>query len=123
MTARQIQGELATVGDVLAAAAEVNGDSEAYVEPAGPGSPRHRLTFAEWDSAADGVAGLFARVGVGRGSVVCLMLPSSIDYMVCYAAAARLGAVTSGINLRLGGGRGRLDPRAHPSGGDRHRYR
>lgn len=115
MTARQIQGEFVTVGDVLAAAAAANGDAEAYVEPGTTTSKRRRLTFAEWDSAADGVAGLFARSGVGRGSVVCLMLPSSIDYMVCYAAAFRLGAVTSGINLRLGAAEvssivGRTDP-------------
>jgi len=49
------------------------------------------------------VAGLFARAGVTRGSVVSLLLPSSIDYMICYAAATRLGAITSGINPRLGG--------------------
>jgi acyl-CoA synthetase (AMP-forming)/AMP-acid ligase II len=48
------------------------------------------------------VAGLLASHGVGPGTVVCLLLPSSIDYMVCYSAAVRLGAVTSGVNLRLG---------------------
>ena len=48
------------------------------------------------------MAGLLAGHGVGPGTVVCLLLPSSIDYMVCYSAAVRLGAVTSGINLRLG---------------------
>ena len=64
--------------------------------------PRRSLTFAQWDRAADGVAGLFAARGVAHGSVVCLMLPSSIDYMIGYAAATRLGAIVSGINLRLG---------------------
>ncbi|HEV3281231.1 MAG TPA: class I adenylate-forming enzyme family protein [Acidimicrobiales bacterium] len=103
MTVRQISGEFETVTDVLRTAAAVNGDAEAHVEPRTAGSARQRMTFAEWDRAADGVAGLLARQGAGRGSVVCLMLPSSIDYMVCYAGAARLGAVTSGINLRLGG--------------------
>ena len=103
MTARQIEGEFGTVGDVLRAAAGANGDVEAYVEPQPGTGARPRMTFAEWDRAADGVAGLLAGHGVERGSVVCLLLPSSIDYMVCYAAAARLGAVTSGINLRLGG--------------------
>ena len=73
------------------------------------------MTFAEWDRAADGVARLFAAHGVTRGSVVCLLVPSSIDYMVCYAAATRLGAVTSGVNLRLGADEVRsiLD-RTHP---------
>ncbi len=102
MTARQIEGSFGTVVDVLRAAAGVNADVEAYVEPETAVSPRASLTFAGWDRAADGVAALLAEAGVVRGSVVCLLLPSSIDYMVCYAAAARLGAVTSGINLRLG---------------------
>jgi acyl-CoA synthetase (AMP-forming)/AMP-acid ligase II len=103
MTVRQIEGELDTVVDVLRAAAVVNADVEAYVEPATAASPRRQVTFSQWDRAADGVAGLLAGHGVTRGSVVCLLLPSSIDYMVCYAAATRLGAITSGINLRLGG--------------------
>jgi acyl-CoA synthetase (AMP-forming)/AMP-acid ligase II len=102
MTARQIEGEHATLVDVLRAAARVNAEVEAYVEPAVAGRPRRAMTFAGWDRAADGVAGLLAGHGVGPGTVVCLLLPSSIDYMVCYAAVARLGAITSGVNLRLG---------------------
>ena len=103
MTVRQIVGEFETVTDVLRAAATTNAEVEAYVEPATDASPRRSITFGQWDRAADGVAGLLAEHGVVRGSVVCLLLPSSIDYMVCYAAAVRLGAVTSGINLRLSG--------------------
>ncbi len=102
MTVRQIRGEFETVVEVLRAAALVNADVEAYVEPATATTERRSVTFAAWDRAADGVAGLFADRGVTRGSVVGLLLPSSIDYMICYAAATRLGAVTSGINLRLG---------------------
>ena len=102
MTGRQISGAFETVVDLFRAAATVNRDVEAYVEPQTSASDRRALTFGEWDRAAEGVAGLFEKRGVTRGSVVCLLLPSSIDYMVCYAAALRLGAITSGINLRLG---------------------
>jgi acyl-CoA synthetase (AMP-forming)/AMP-acid ligase II len=111
MTVRQIGGGLATVVDVLRAAAVENPELEAYVEMAEPGSGgvvpagadgRRRLTFAQWDAAADGVAGMLSAEGVTRGDVVCLLLPSSIDYAVCYQAAARLGALTTGVNLRLG---------------------
>jgi acyl-CoA synthetase (AMP-forming)/AMP-acid ligase II len=110
MTVRQIGGELSTVVDVLRAAARENAQLEAYVEMAEAGSPgvvvagadgRRRLTFAQWDAAADGVAALLASEGVTKGDVVCLLLPSSIDYAVCYQAAARLGAITTGVNLRL----------------------
>jgi acyl-CoA synthetase (AMP-forming)/AMP-acid ligase II len=89
-----------TVVSVLREAASVNGDTEAYVEFAGTG--RRTITFAEWDRAADGVAGYLAQRGVAKGDVVCLLLPSSIEYAVLYAAALRLGAITSGINPRLG---------------------
>ncbi len=102
MTARQIEGEWETVVDALRAAAVVNPDTEAYVEPETATTGRRSLTFSQWNRAADGAAGLLAGRGVVRGSVVCLMLPSSIDYMVGYAAATRLGAITSGVNLRLG---------------------
>jgi acyl-CoA synthetase (AMP-forming)/AMP-acid ligase II len=61
-----------------------------------------RLTFGAWDRAADGLAGALADRGVGKGDVVALLLPSSADYATCYAAAMRLGAITTGINLRLG---------------------
>ena len=48
------------------------------------------------------MAGYLARRGVAKGDVVCLLLPSSIDYAVLYAALLRLGAITSGINPRMG---------------------
>ncbi|HML01050.1 MAG TPA: class I adenylate-forming enzyme family protein [Acidimicrobiales bacterium] len=114
MTVRQIagrSGSRGTVVDVLRAAAEKDPEAEAYVEMATPGSSavvaratdgKRRLTFGQWDAAAEAVAGQLAERVVHRGDVVCLLLPSSIDYAVCYQAAARLGAVTSGLNLRLG---------------------
>ena len=61
-----------------------------------------RLTFAEWDRAADGVAAFFAGRGSAPGDVVALLVPSSIEYAVCYQAAMRLRAITTGINPRLG---------------------
>jgi acyl-CoA synthetase (AMP-forming)/AMP-acid ligase II len=105
------------VTGVLWAAALANADLEAFVEMATPAADgadpssnlvpagadgRRRLTFGGWDAAADRVAALFAQAGVGPGDVVCLLVPSSIDYALCYQAAARLGAVTTGVNLRLG---------------------
>jgi acyl-CoA synthetase (AMP-forming)/AMP-acid ligase II len=70
---------------------------DAFVESDGT-----RISYAEWDAAADGVAAGLADHGVRPGDVVCLLLPSSISYMVGYQAAMRLGAVTTGINMRLG---------------------
>ena len=125
MTVRQIRGEHATVPDVLRAAAETNAEVEAYVEMAEPGAGglvppgadgRRRLTFAAWDAAAGAVAGLFVRLGVAKGDVVCLLLPSSIDYAVCYQAAAWIGAVTTGVNLRMGAAeQASITARVHPA--------
>ena len=88
------------VGDavtLLRATAARHRDVDAFVEASGD-----RITFSQWDAAADGVAAALADRGVVAGDVVCLLLPSSYRYMICYQAAMRLGAVTSGVNLRLG---------------------
>jgi len=85
-----------TAVDLMQATVEAHGDREAIVEG------DQRLTFAAWDRAADGVAAMLVDRRVGKGDVVCLKLPSSIGYAVCYQAALRLGAITSGINPRLG---------------------
>ncbi len=92
-----------TVVSVLREAARVNGGVEAYVEPSREGG-RQSLTFAEWDRAAEGVAGHLSRLGVGKGDVVALLLPSCIDYAVLYGGLLRLGAIASGINPRMGTG-------------------
>jgi acyl-CoA synthetase (AMP-forming)/AMP-acid ligase II len=70
-----------------------------------------RVALAAWDGAtvsyleldrwSDALAGGLARVGIGPGSVVCLTLPSSPDYVVAYVALAKLGAVTAGVNPRF----------------------
>jgi acyl-CoA synthetase (AMP-forming)/AMP-acid ligase II len=85
-----------TVVELLRRVAADHPDRAAFVEV------DRRLTFAEWDRAADGVAATFAARGVGPGDVVALLVPSSIEYAVCYQAAMRLRAITTGINTRLG---------------------
>ncbi len=80
----------------LQAAAHHHGDREAYVEPDA------RMTFVQWVSRAESAAAEFARLGVQKGDIVLLWLPSGIDYAVCYAGAAMIGAVTAGLNPRLG---------------------
>jgi len=82
--------------ELLRSVAAEHPDRAAFVEV------DRRLTFGEWDRAADGVAALFAEQGVGPGDVVALLVPSSIEYAVCYQAAMRLRAITTGINTRLG---------------------
>ncbi len=59
-----------------------------------------RLTYADWDALADRAAAGLAARGVGHGDVVALLLPSTPFYLIAYLGAARLGAVTTGINVR-----------------------
>src|SRR5689334_23907356 len=59
------------------------------------------LTYADLDRLSDEVAVAFAARGVGPGALVALVLPSTPDYVVAYAAAAKLGAITAGVNPRL----------------------
>jgi acyl-CoA synthetase (AMP-forming)/AMP-acid ligase II len=91
-----LSGEPATVQQLMDAVAAALADREAYVEG------DQRVTFGEWLARADLLAAEFLRRGVRRGDVVALMLPPSIDYAVCYAAAAKAGAITTGLNTRVG---------------------
>jgi acyl-CoA synthetase (AMP-forming)/AMP-acid ligase II len=83
-------------GTLLRRVAAAYPDAEAFVDGA------TRLTFGAWNAAADAVAARFAELGVTHGDVVILVLPSCADYAICYQAAMRLGAITSGVNPRLG---------------------
>src|ERR1700737_3633848 len=97
MSSPPLDHQVLTAHELLREAAQQFGDREAYVEGEG-----RRLMFAEWDKEADGVAAGFEQLGGRPGDVVVLTLPSSADYAICYQAAMRLGAITSGINPRLG---------------------
>lgn len=59
------------------------------------------VTFADLDHLSGEVATWLVEQGVGPGSVVALMLPSSPEYVVAYLGLARVGAVTAGINPLL----------------------
>jgi acyl-CoA synthetase (AMP-forming)/AMP-acid ligase II len=96
MTTRGLIGTFDTVDQLLVAAASQFGDRDAYVEAG------DRLSYRDWSLAADALAIELRDRGVGKGDVVALMLPSSIDYAICYAAVVKLGAVTTGLNIRLG---------------------
>lgn len=89
-------GGITDAATLLRRVAALHPEAEAFVDG------DVRLTFAAWDRAADAVAALLARLGVAPGDVVALVLPSSADYAICYQAAMRLGAITSGVNPRLG---------------------
>jgi acyl-CoA synthetase (AMP-forming)/AMP-acid ligase II len=86
--------EPATLSDLLRRSAREAPDADAFRYR------DERLTYADWDALADRVAAALAARGVARGDVVALLLPSTPLYPVAYLAAARLGAVTTGVNVR-----------------------
>jgi len=84
------------LADTVREAARRFGDLPAFVDPDGT-----RVGFAELDRRSDGVAAGLARRGVRPGDRVVLRLPSDSGYVVAYAAAAKLGAITAGVNPLL----------------------
>jgi len=84
------------LGAVAKEAAERFGDDIAYVAPDGTAT-----SYREVDQLADAVASGLLVGGVREGDVVALVLPQSVEHMVTYIAAARIGALTTGVNTRL----------------------
>lgn len=84
------------LGPTLREAARRFGDRPALV--AADGWP---VSYAELDRLADEAAAGLAARGVAVGDVVVLALPSTPEYVAAYLGAARLGAVTAGINPSL----------------------
>jgi acyl-CoA synthetase (AMP-forming)/AMP-acid ligase II len=65
----------------------------------GPAS--ETLTYRDLDRRSDEVAAGLAERGIGAGDLVALTLPSGAGYLTAYVGAAKLGAVTTGVNPRL----------------------
>jgi len=89
----------AMLGATLREAAVRFDDVPAYVSERG-----WPLSYSFLDRASDELAVGLARRGVAEGSVVALVLPPGPEYLVGYLAAAKLGAVTAGVNDRLTSG-------------------
>lgn len=84
------------LGELIAEAARRFGERPAYV-----GASGDALTYADLHRLSDDVAAGLAARGVGEGDVVALALPTVPAYPVLYLAAAKLGAITAGVNTRL----------------------
>src|SRR5262249_22588058 len=72
------------------------GDRTAFVTPRG-----WSLSYADFDRISDATAVGLGQRGVRSGDVVGVVLPPGPEYALVYAAAAKLGAVTAGVNDRL----------------------
>jgi acyl-CoA synthetase (AMP-forming)/AMP-acid ligase II len=72
------------------------GDATAYVTEGG-----WSLSFADLDRVSDELAAGLAARGLAAGDVLALVLPPGPEYALAYLAAAKLGAITAGVNDRL----------------------
>ncbi|MGO9343488.1 MAG: class I adenylate-forming enzyme family protein [Acidimicrobiales bacterium] len=82
--------------DVVREAGRRFGDTPAFVTEEGD-----VLSYADLDRLSDEAAVGMSRLGIGKGDVVALMLGSGPGYVVAYAAAAKIGAITAGVNEKL----------------------
>lgn len=77
-------------------AAERFGERAAFVSPTG-----WSLSYLDLARLSHEVAAAWIHRGIGEGDVVALVLPSVPEYAIAYVAAARIGAITAGVNARL----------------------
>lgn len=96
-----LTGNFSSVLDVFDEVLRIAPDHEAFAMP-GVKGPTRRLSFIDWATHSDALAGWLQDHGVRKGDVVGLQLPSGLDYAIAYQAIVRAGAIATGINPRLG---------------------
>jgi long-chain acyl-CoA synthetase len=62
---------------------------------------KRQFTYQEFEQAVARAAGMLAAHGIGKGHVVSLLLPNSVEYIVAYFACWRLGALAGPVNGHL----------------------
>ncbi|MGI8492371.1 MAG: class I adenylate-forming enzyme family protein [Acidimicrobiales bacterium] len=74
-------------------------DKVAYVQVAADTS----ITFADWDTESDRLAGALVDAGVAKGDRVAVYLPpeEALEWMISYSAVHKAGAVAVPVNTRL----------------------
>src|SRR5690242_993137 len=62
---------------------------------------KRQFTYKEFAAVVMRTANLLTANGVGKGDVVSLLLPNSVDYVIAYFACWQLGALAGPINSLL----------------------
>src|ERR1051325_10154515 len=62
---------------------------------------KRQFTYNEFVQAVARAAGMLAARGIGKGDVVNLLLPNSVEYIVAYFACWELGALAGPVNGHL----------------------
>lgn len=59
------------------------------------------LSYKDLDLISDEVSGALLQRGLLEGSIILLSLPTSIEYLIIYIAASKIGVITAGVNPRF----------------------
>jgi crotonobetaine/carnitine-CoA ligase len=86
-----------TIGALLTSKAHCHEDRTALIFEG------RRLSYRDLETAANRTANALQALGVGPDDHVALMLPNGPDYLACWFALAKLGAVTVALNTQLQG--------------------
>src|ERR1044072_9567292 len=62
---------------------------------------KRQFTYREFQAAVQRTARMLAAHGVGKGDVVSLLLPNSVEYVIAYFACWQIGALAGPINSLL----------------------
>jgi len=64
-------------------------------------SDGRRFTYSEFELAVNRAVSLLVAYGIGKGEVVSLLMPNSVEYIIGYFACWKLGAVAGPVNSLL----------------------
>ena len=64
-------------------------------------SDKRQFTYKEFEAAVNRTARLLVANGIGKGDVVSLLLPNSVEYVIAYFACWQIGALAGPINSLL----------------------
>lgn len=59
---------------------------------------KRQFTYREFEQAVARAAGMLVARGIGKGDVVSLLLPNSVEYIIAYFACWQLGALAGPVN-------------------------
>jgi acyl-CoA synthetase (AMP-forming)/AMP-acid ligase II len=91
----------ATIGDQLRRHALNQPNTVAIAYFTESGEEVERLTYAGLNERVNRIANSLVRLGVRRKDVIGVMSRNSLHYVSVYLAAAKLGAITTGINYNF----------------------
>jgi fatty-acyl-CoA synthase len=90
-----------TIGDYLRRGAEVYGERTAVVDEPGTAGSLGRLSYAEMESRARGMALALDEMGVGHGERVAIVSPNAARFLISYFGVSGYGRILVPVNYRL----------------------